>query len=95
MPLYIMLTRLTDQGAKTLKENPGRIRDVDGQLEEMGLRVLHQYAVLGRFDFVNVVEAPDHETVMRIAVELGSRGSVRVETMAALQVDELIEGLRK
>jgi uncharacterized protein with GYD domain len=90
MPLYVMLTRLTDQGAKTVKEDPARIKVVDGQLGEMGLKVLHQYAVLGRYDFVNIVEAPDQETVVRASVELGARGSIRVETLAAMDVDEFI-----
>lgn len=94
MPLYVMLSRLTDHGAKTLKENPERILEVDGQLEEMGLKVLQQYAVLGRFDFVNIVEAPDDMTVARIGVELASRGSIRIETLAAMQVEDLIAGLK-
>lgn len=94
MPLYVMLTRLTDQGARTLKEDPGRIKDVDDQLGEMGLKVLHQYAVLGKYDFVNIVEAPDEDVIVRASVELASRGSVRVETMAAIGVDEFIEILK-
>lgn len=94
MPLYVMLTRLTDHGAKTLKENPERIMEVDSQLGSMGLKVLQQYAVLGRYDFVNIVEAPDDMTVARIAVELASRGSIRIETMAAMQVEDLISGLK-
>ena len=95
MPLYVMLTRLTDQGARTLKEDPGRIKDVDNQLGEMGLKVLHQYAVLGKYDFVNIVEAPDEDVIVRASVELASRGSVRVETMAAIGVDEFIEILKR
>lgn len=93
MPLYVMLSRLTDHGAKTIKDNPGRIMEVDSQLADMGLKVLHQYAVLGRFDFVNIVEAPDTTTVARIAVELASRGSIRIETLAAMEVDDLIAAL--
>jgi uncharacterized protein with GYD domain len=89
-----MLTRLTDQGAETIKDNPERILEVDGQLKEMGLTVLHQYAVLGRYDFVNIVEAPDDLTVARVAVELGSRGSLRIETLAAIPVHDLIAGLK-
>jgi len=94
VPLYVMLSRLTDHGAKTVKANPERIMEVDAQLGEMGLNVLQQYAVLGRYDFVNIVEAPDDITVARIALELASRGSVRIETLAALPVEELINGLK-
>lgn len=94
MPVYVMLTRLTDHGAKTVKENPERILEVDSQLSDMGLKVLQQYAVLGRYDFVNIVEAPDEITVARIALELASRGSLRIETMAAITVEDLIGGLK-
>lgn len=94
MPLYVMLSRLTDHGAKTIKDNPERILEVDGQLKEMGLNVLQQYAVLGRYDFVNIVEAPDEMTVARIAIELASRGSIRIETLTAMSVDDLIASLK-
>lgn len=94
MPRYVMLTRLTDHGATTIKKHPDRILEVDGQLKEMGLTVLEQYAVLGRYDFVNIVEAPDDLTVAKVALELGSRGSLRIETLAAIPVDELIAGLK-
>lgn len=95
MPLYIMLSKLTDQGAKTLKEHPDRILEVDGQLAEMGLKVLQQYAVLGRYDFVNLVEAPDDETVARVSVELGSRGSIHIETLSAMPIEQFIMGLKR
>lgn len=94
MPLYVMLTRLTDDGAKTLKSNPDRILEVDSQLADMGVTVVQQYAVLGRYDFVNVVEAPDDMTVARSAIELASRGSIRIETMSAMPVEDLIGGLK-
>lgn len=95
MPLYVMLTRLTDQGAKTLKSNPERIMEVDSQLADMGLTVREQYAVLGRYDFINIVEAPDDDTIIRVAVELGSRGSIRIETLAARPVEDFIASLQK
>jgi uncharacterized protein with GYD domain len=85
---------LTDQGAETIKKNPGRILEVDEQLEEMGLLVLQQYAVLGQYDFVNIVEAPDDLTIAKIALELGSRGSLRIQTLPAIPVQDLISGLK-
>ena len=94
MPVYVMLTRLTEQGASTIKSKPERILEVDSQLGEMGLKVLQQYAVLGRYDFVNIVEAPDNATVARIALELASRGSIRIETLAAMPVEDLIGTLK-
>lgn len=95
MPLFVMLTRLTDHGAKTLKDNPERMLEVDGQLGEMGVKVLHQWATLGRFDFVNVVEAADAATVARASLDLAARGSIRIETMPAMSAEELIATLHK
>lgn len=94
MPLFVMLTRLTDQGATTLKDKPERMLEVDNQLGEMGVKVLHQYAVLGRFDFVNIVEAPDTAAIMRASLDLAARGSIRLETMPAMSAEDLIGTLR-
>ncbi|MDR7415472.1 MAG: GYD domain-containing protein [Armatimonadota bacterium] len=94
MPTYIMLSRLTESGAETIRQNPGRIQEVNRELEAMGVRVLQQYAVLGPYDFVNIVEAPDVGTVMRASVELSSRGSVRIETLAAVPMDEFVRLFR-
>jgi uncharacterized protein with GYD domain len=95
MPLYILLSTLSTQGVQTLKANPDRLREVNRDIEELGARVLHQWATLGEFDFVNVVEAPDIATVAKISVALGARGSTRIETLPALQVDELIDALNE
>lgn len=94
MPLYVMLTRLTEHGARSLKSNPEHILEVDSQLSDMGLKVLQQYAVLGRYDFVNIVEAPDDQTLARISVELASRGSIRIETLRAMPVEDFIQSLK-
>ena len=93
MPIFIMLSRLSQQGVTTLRSNPERLREVNRDVEELGARVLHQWATLGEFDFVNVVEAPDTATVARVAVELAARGSTKVETLPALTIDELLETL--
>jgi len=93
MPIFIMLSRLSQQGVTTLRSNPERLREVNRDVEELGARVLHQWATLGEFDFVNVVEAPDTATVARVAVELAARGSTRVETLPALTIDELLGAL--
>jgi uncharacterized protein with GYD domain len=87
---FVMLSTLTDEGAKTIKTNPGRIKEVNQELERMGVRVQAQWATLGPYDFVNVVEAPNTTTMARVAAELGSRGSVRVQTLAAIPVDDFI-----
>jgi uncharacterized protein with GYD domain len=95
MATYIMLTRLTDKGAETIKENPGRIEAVAKELEGFGVKVVAQYAVLGPFDFVNVIEAPDNMTVARVSAELASRGSVRIQTLPAMTVGEFIAKFKK
>ena len=93
MGYYIMLSNLTDEGAKTIKKNPGRIKQVNTEVEAMGVKILAQYAVMGPYDFVNILEAPDNETVTRVAVELSSRGSVKVMTLTAIPIDEFISRL--
>ena len=93
MPLFILLSTLTQQGVTTLKSNPERLRQVNQDVEELGCRVLHQWATLGEFDFVNVVEAPDTATIARVSVQLGARGSTKIETLPALTIDEFVQTL--
>jgi uncharacterized protein with GYD domain len=93
MPTYIMLTTLTAQGVQTLKSNPDRLREVNSDVEELGARVLHQWATLGPFDFVNVVEAPDAATIAKVSVALGARGSAKLQTVTAISIDELLATL--
>lgn len=94
MATYILLTTLTDEGAETIKKNPDRIKEVNQEVEKMGVRVVSQYATLGPYDFVNIVDAPDNETVFRLSAEMSSRGSVRILSLAALPVDEFIASLK-
>ena len=93
MPTFILLSTLTQQGVQTLKSNPERLRQVNQDVEELGCRVLHQWATLGEFDFVNVVEAPDLQTVARVSVALSARGSTRIETLPALDVEDFLRAL--
>ncbi|HID87341.1 MAG TPA: GYD domain-containing protein [Anaerolineae bacterium] len=94
MATYVMLSTLTDEGAKTIKENPGRIKEVNKEIEALGVKVVSQYAVLGPYDFVNIVEAPDNETVARVSAELASRGSIKIQTLAAIPIDDFIASLQ-
>ena len=91
MAIYIMFTTLTDEGRKTLKQNPQRIQEVNKEVEAMGVKILNQYALLGPYDFVNILEAPDNRTISKVALELGSRGTLQTMTMAALTIDELVK----
>ncbi len=78
---------------QTLKSNPERLRQVNQDVEELGCRILHQWATLGEFDFVNVVEAPDTATVAKVSIALGARGSTRIETLPALEVEDFLRAL--
>jgi len=93
MATYVMLTTLTDQGRKTIKHNPQRIKEVNKEVEAMGVRIVAQYALLGPYDFMNVLEAPDNKAVSKMAVELGARGTLQTLTMAAMDLDEFIGNL--
>ncbi len=90
MPTYIMLTTLSPDGVQTIKNNPGRIKEVNKEVEQLGATVKAQWATLGQFDFINVIEAADEQTIARVSLELGSRGTGRYETLIAIPIDEFI-----
>ena len=94
MPFYVLLSNLTDEGRKTLKERPERLKEVNQEIERMGARVVNQYAVLGSYDFVNIVEAPTNEVIARISVELGSRGTVQLTTLPAMNIDAFVQMIK-
>lgn len=94
MPYYVILSTLTDEGRETLKKKPERILEVNEEIEKMGVKIIQQFAVLGPYDFVNIVEAPDNITVMKMSVELGSRGTIQLMTMPAISVEELVGNLK-
>ncbi len=91
MATFIMLSKLTDEGRKTLKERPQRLAEVNKEIETLGGRVTAQFAVLGEYDFVNVVEAASNEVIVRISVELGSRGTIEISTLPAMRIEEFTE----
>jgi uncharacterized protein with GYD domain len=93
--LYIMLSTLSDSGRKVLRDRPGWIRKVNHEVERMGAKILAQYAVLGPYDFVTVLEAPDNETVSRVSIEIGARGSVHMMTMGAIPLERFIGRLER
>lgn len=95
LPTYILLSELTAEGRKTIKERPERIKEVNKEIEAFGAKVIYQWAVLGPYDFVNIVEAPDNEAVARISVELGSRGTVKITSLPAIPIDAFISMLKK
>jgi uncharacterized protein with GYD domain len=94
MAIYIALSNLTDEGRKTIKQRPQRIKEVNKEIEAMGIKVLGQYAVLGPYDFITLLDAPSNESVVKMSVELGSRGTVQLVTLPALSVDAFIKTLK-
>ena len=93
MPTYIMLTTLSTDGVQTIKNNPSRIKEVNKEIEQLGAKVMAQWATLGQFDFINVVEAPDEATIARVSLELGSRGTGKYETLSAIPIDDFISSI--
>jgi uncharacterized protein with GYD domain len=93
MPTYIMLTTLTPEGVQTVKNNPQRIKEVSKEIEQLGATVKAQWATLGHFDFVNVVEAPNEATIAKVSMELGSRGTAKYETLTAIPIDDFISSV--
>jgi uncharacterized protein with GYD domain len=95
MPIYLLLTTLTDEGRKTIRDNPDRIKEVNQEVERMGIKILSQYALLGPYDFVNIIEAPNNEIVAKLSVELSARGTVQTMSLAAMTLSDFIATLKK
>ena len=95
MPIYILMSKLTSEGRKTIKEKPDRIKEVNKEIEAFGAKVLQQFSVLGPYDFVNIVEATNNEAITRVSIELGSRGTVEITSMPATQIEEFISMVKK
>ena len=93
MATYIMLSTLTDEGRKTLKARPERLQEVNKEVESMGARVTAQFAVMGGYDFVNIIEAPTNEVMARLTVELGARGTIQITTLPAIDIGDFVEML--
>ena len=89
MATFIMLSNLTAEGVRTIKEHPGRVAEVNREVEALGAKVLAQYATLGRYDFITVVEAPSEEVMAKVSAELGSRGTMSSETLTAMPSERL------
>ncbi len=94
MPTYVLLSILTPEGSKTLHKRPERIDEVNREIEEFGCKIVAQYSLLGAYDFVSILEAPDNETVAHLSVDLASRGTLRIETLPAIPLPDLVEKLK-
>ena len=94
MPYYVMLSKLTDAGRKTIMKNPGRIWEVNKEIEDMGAKVISQYSTLGEWDFVNILEAPNNTVIARVSASLGSRGTMTPLTMSAITIEDLVKEIQ-
>jgi uncharacterized protein with GYD domain len=88
-----MLTSFTADGVKTIKNHPGRVQEVNKEMEQLGVKVTNQWATLGQYDFISVVEAPDEQTMAKVSVELGSRGTTSNQTLTAIPAEDFIKSL--
>jgi uncharacterized protein with GYD domain len=93
MPTFVMLTNLTSEGVQTLKNNPTRVQEVNKEVEQLGVTVKEQWATLGQYDFITIVEAPDEKTMAKVSVELGSRGTMSSQTLAAIPAEDFAKAL--
>jgi uncharacterized protein with GYD domain len=93
MPKYVMLTTLTAKGVQTLQAHPERLKEVNRDVEELGAKVLHQWGMIGAYDFLNIVEAPDAATIAKVSVMLGARGSAKLQTYELIEIDDLLSQL--
>ena len=94
MSVYLMLTTLTDQGRKAIQEDPEVIREINKEVEFMGVKILDQYALLGQYDFINILEAPSNEVMAKLAIRLSAKGTTQTLTLAAITLDNLIDALK-
>lgn len=95
MPIYLMLTTLTDEGRKVIQDDPESLKDINKEVEHLGVKIIDQYALLGQYDFVSILEAPSNEAVAKLAIRLSSKGTMQTLTLAAITLDALIKTLRK
>jgi uncharacterized protein with GYD domain len=93
MPKYVMLSKLTPKGVRTLQANPDRLKEVNRDVQELGATVLHQWSMIGAYDFLNIVEAPDAATIAKVSVALGARGSAKLQTFELIEIDDLLAQL--
>jgi uncharacterized protein with GYD domain len=95
MSVYLMLSTLTDQGRAALQDDPEILKDINKEVEFAGVKILTQYALLGQYDFVNIVEAPSNEVIAKLAIRLSAKGHTQTLTLAAITLEDLITALKQ
>ena len=94
MPVYLMLTTLTNKGREAINEDPEKLREINKEVELLGAKIIDQYALLGQYDFVNILEAPSNEVMARMSTRLSAKGTMHTMTLAAIPLDKLIDSLK-
>ena len=95
MPKFVMLSTLGPDGSARIRENPERLREVRDEVEAMGVKVLQQYALLGSWDFLNIIEAPDALVMARVATMLSARGTLKTLTLSAIEIEDFIASMKE
>ena len=95
MSVYLMLTTLTDKGREAIQEDPENLMEINKEVEHMGVKILDQYALLGQYDFVSILEAPSNEVMAKLAIRLSAKGTTQTLTLAAITLDDLIATLKE
>lgn len=95
MPVYMMLSRLTERGRDRVKDHPERILEVNHEVEQRGCTVVAQYALMGQYDFVTIIKAPSNEAMHRLAIELGARGTIETQTYPAIPTEDFINAMKQ
>jgi len=88
MAKFVVLFRFTEQGIRNIKESPDRVEAAKSTFRDAGAEVKEFYMVMGRYDTVFVVDAPDDESVARACLAEASKGNVSTETLRAFDEEE-------
>lgn len=95
MGIYLMLSTLTTEGRKVIRDKPEKIEEVTEKAERMGVKIISQYALLGPYDFMNILKAESEEVIMKLAIELTAGGKMEVLTLPAIHIDVYLESMKK
>ena len=93
MPLYFLLGTMTSTGQKLLHDNHDLVVEATRNIAVDGAEIMGQYAVLGRYDYLMMVEADDNGAVARLSLEMGVRAGLHMETLPAIAIGFLDDRL--
>jgi uncharacterized protein with GYD domain len=88
VPTYMILMKLTEKGSQEIKASPERIEKAIADFEGMGGKLIAFFALMGKYDYIAVGDAPSDEIAMTFVVGLNSHGFVRTTSFRAFTVEE-------